>query len=386
MFRIFSSFSKSIQSSKQLINFKNTQYSMPYYAVAAGWEVGIFDTWAICEKKVKGFSKPKFKKFKTREEAQEFLKANGVNTETPEIETTSYNPRQDAVPLARTPKKEREAKLRQLVEQKLAKSKDTTVVKKRLRISSSEESDSDVELTPSPTEIEDFWPDDVEWDENDEDILLAAAAEVEGIPEVPLKRLFPFEDESGASSSKILKKYSHESKIWIPMGLKKIGNFEFPIDSEGYVIVYTDGSCLNNGHKNSVGGFGVYFSDDHPLNAAKPVVGRVTNNSGEIQASIHAIRLAKDLGIKKLCLSTDSQFLINSATSWIKNWKRKGWKLKSGDPVKNQEDFAILDQLLDGSVDIKWNYVKGHKGIVGNEKADRLAREGAALYKSMNGK
>lgn len=90
-------------------------------------------------------------------------------------------------------------------------------------------------------------------------------------------------------------------------------------------------------------------------NAGKPVGGRVTNNVGEIQASIYAIKIAKNLGIEKLCISTDSQFLIKSITMWIKGWKAKNWRLKNGDPVKNVVDFKELDSLLsDGQINIKW--------------------------------
>lgn len=90
-------------------------------------------------------------------------------------------------------------------------------------------------------------------------------------------------------------------------------------------------------------------------NVGKPVVGRVTNNVGEIQAAIYAIKTAKRLGITKLCLSTDSQFLINSITLWIKGWKAKNWRLKNGEPVKNVVEFKELDALLqDKSIEIKW--------------------------------
>ncbi|XP_055836426.1 uncharacterized protein LOC129921575 [Episyrphus balteatus] len=416
MLRIVTNFRKTINKFHLFINLNQLQlqHSMPYYAVAAGWEKGVYETWAICERRVKGFSKPIFKKFKTKEEAEAFLKAHGVGRFS---DDESFDPIDDAVPLGWVPKKEKDAKLRELLDKKLAKTKVVpSKQKKRYVISSSEESvananevkylgsssssssseesysesDDEVKSIRAKPEVVESWPDDVNWEEDDDDILLAAAAEVEGIPENsnPLKRKTPPETGGGgpSSSSKVLKKYSHESKIWEPIGLKKIGNFEFPIDSEGFVIVYTDGSCINNGKANAVAGYGVYFSEDHPLNAGKPVNGRVTNNAGEIQAAIYAIRIAKDFGIKKLCLSTDSQFLINAVTAWMKNWKRNGWRLKGGDPVKNKEDFVIIDGLLDGSINIKWNYVKGHKGIIGNEKADRLARQGAALYKSMIGK
>lgn len=88
---------------------------------------------------------------------------------------------------------------------------------------------------------------------------------------------------------------------------------------------------------------------------AKPVSGRATNNCGEIQASSLAIQLAGDCGIKKLCINTDSQFLINSATKWMGGWKRNGWKLKSGESVKNVIDFKSLDNMTSKyPIIIKW--------------------------------
>lgn len=65
--------------------------------------------------------------------------------------------------------------------------------------------------------------------------------------------------------------------------------------------------------------------------------------------------MAKQNGVKKLCINTDSQFLINSITKWIHGWKKKNWKLAGGDDVKNRVDFQELDKLLeDKTIEIKW--------------------------------
>ncbi|XP_044257007.1 ribonuclease H1 isoform X2 [Tribolium madens] len=131
-----------------------------------------------------------------------------------------------------------------------------------------------------------------------------------------------------------------------------------------YVIVYTDGACENNGRWGAKAGIGVWFGDNHPLNASQPV----------------KVQIARDNGIKKLQIITDSQFTINAMTKWIKAWKKNNWKLSSSNnPVKNKTDFQKLDKLCEG-LDIKWTHVAGHSGIEGNECADRLAREGAKLY------
>lgn len=119
-------------------------------------------------------------------------------------------------------------------------------------------------------------------------------------------------------------------------------------------------------------------------NQAEPVKGPPTNNRGEIQAASKAIELSAKSNVKKVCINTDSQFLIDSATKWMKGWKAKGWKLSSGKPVKNENDFRELDRVVNSNpdVEVKWTYVPAHSGIPGNEHADTLAKQGAQKYKN----
>lgn len=63
-------------------------------------------------------------------------------------------------------------------------------------------------------------------------------------------------------------------------------------------------------------------------------------------------------------------------TSWVQGWKEKGWRTSTGKEVINKEDFMELERLAQG-MDIQWMHVPGHSGFMGNEEADRLAREGA---------
>lgn len=88
---------------------------------------------------------------------------------------------------------------------------------------------------------------------------------------------------------------------------------------------------------------------------SEPVRGKATNNSGEIQAAIQAIKQAKQQGIKRLCINTDSHFVVNSITMWVPGWKKRGWKLANGEKVKNEIDFRELDALYNNdSMEIKW--------------------------------
>lgn len=143
------------------------------------------------------------------------------------------------------------------------------------------------------------------------------------------------------------------------------------------VVVYTDGCCSKNGQHGARAGIGVYWGPNHPLNVAERLSGRQTNQRAELQAACKALEQAIDLDIQKLVLYTDSKFTINGITSWVKNWKNNGWRLKSGGAVVNQEDFQKLDELNE-ELDVKWMHIPGHAGYLGNEEADRLSREGAA--------
>lgn len=156
---------------------------------------------------------------------------------------------------------------------------------------------------------------------------------------------------------------------------------KFSTDSEDYLIVYTDGSCEFNGRNGAKAGIGVYFGPNHPLNVSEPVKGRATNNTAEIQAATYALELSKASGFSKVAVHTDSQFMINCMTSWLKNWKKKNWVKSDGEPVKNKEDLITLDAATEGLA-VKWVHVKGHIGHEGNEMADKLARQGAKLYKA----
>lgn len=157
----------------------------------------------------------------------------------------------------------------------------------------------------------------------------------------------------------------------------------FKIEND-YYQVFTDGACPNNGKPGATAGIGVWWNHGHKLNIARRVAGpKQTNNVAEIQAICFALTQAKEADIKRIQINTDSQFVINSVTQWMEGWKRKGWKTSTGQDVKNKDDFLELDRIINEArkvgVDIKWNHVKGHANIEGNEQADRLAVLGAQM-------
>lgn len=100
---------------------------------------------------------------------------------------------------------------------------------------------------------------------------------------------------------------------------------------------------------------------------------QTTNNRMEMQAAIAALEFLKESGqIQPITLYSDSEYLINSITKWVKGWKNKGWKKSDGKPVLNQDLLETLDRLNNSKV--KWEYVRGHAGNIGNERCDAIAR------------
>lgn len=92
-----------------------------------------------------------------------------------------------------------------------------------------------------------------------------------------------------------------------------------------------------------------------------------------MQAAIAALQFLKNSSqTDPVTLYTDSEYLINCVTKWVKGWKKKGWKKSDGSPVLNQDLLEILDEL--NSPQIKWEYVRGHAGNFGNERCDAIAR------------
>jgi ribonuclease HI len=139
--------------------------------------------------------------------------------------------------------------------------------------------------------------------------------------------------------------------------------------------IYTDGACTGNP---GPGGWGVvvYFSDGsiHEMGDASP---HTTNNKMEMQAAIAALKfLHASAQTEPITLYTDSEYLINCVTKWVKSWKKKGWKKSDGHPVQNQDLLEILDEL--NTLPVKWQHVRGHSGNIGNERCDVIARSFAS--------
>jgi ribonuclease HI len=94
----------------------------------------------------------------------------------------------------------------------------------------------------------------------------------------------------------------------------------------------------------------------------------------ELTAVIEALRSLKRPS--RVVIYTDSQYVQKGITEWIGAWKARGWRTASKEPVKNADLWKALDELAQGH-EIRWEWVRGHSGHDGNERADALANKGA---------
>jgi len=135
-------------------------------------------------------------------------------------------------------------------------------------------------------------------------------------------------------------------------------------------VIYTDGACSGNP---GPGGWGAVILDEEKNETN--ISGEeksTTNNRMELVAPIMALRKIKKAS--KIIIYTDSTYLKNGITTWIKNWEKNGWKSANKKPIKNKDLWVTLNELSKEHV-IDWKWVKAHTGNKYNEIADKLASE-----------
>ena len=137
------------------------------------------------------------------------------------------------------------------------------------------------------------------------------------------------------------------------------------------VRIHTDGGCLGNPGPGGWAAVLEYGPHRRELSGGEPAT---TNNRMELTAALQAL-----LSLREPCaveLFTDSTYVRNGITQWIRGWRARGWVTSQKQPVKNEDLWRALDAAT-APHQITWQWLRGHSGHPENERCDALA--GAAI-------
>lgn len=134
--------------------------------------------------------------------------------------------------------------------------------------------------------------------------------------------------------------------------------------------LYADGACRGNP---GPGGWGALVLGPEGERELFGGERETTNNRMELRAVIEGLQaLPAGSAVRVL---TDSQYVQKGISEWIHGWKKRGWLTADRKPVKNADLWRALEAAAAGH-QVEWTWVKGHAGVEGNERADRLANRG----------
>ena len=142
------------------------------------------------------------------------------------------------------------------------------------------------------------------------------------------------------------------------------------------IEIYTDGACLGNPGPGGWGALLRYRTTERELSGGEPLT---TNNRMELMGAIAALEALSEPCT--IVLHTDSQYVRQGITEWMRNWIKRGWKTAGGGQVKNQDLWQRL-QVACERHQIDWRWVKGHSGHPENERVDALASAAAREQRS----
>jgi ribonuclease HI len=136
------------------------------------------------------------------------------------------------------------------------------------------------------------------------------------------------------------------------------------------VTIYTDGGAKPN--PGGPGGWGVLLIYGQHTKELSGGEVSSTNNRMELTAACEALEALKQPC--EVTIYTDSQYLKNGITEWLKNWVKNGWRTSNKKPVINQD---LWERLYEDTQrhDIQWKWMRGHAGNKFNEQVDQLATE-----------
>lgn len=186
------------------------------------------------------------------------------------------------------------------------------------------------------------------------------------------------------------------------------------VENKFNMVVYSDGSCKPNpgfigygvhaytydstvpkknyggkGQRLTPAGYKLKESKEEDAPTVTPIkvydiIGSSTaigsNNTAEILGAKAGLKLALQESVKKVLIKTDSQYVCRGFNEWLDKWAKNNWINREGRYIANlnnwQEIYKTRDELRQNGIEVVMEWVKGHIGHPGNEKADKLANIG----------
>jgi ribonuclease HI len=143
------------------------------------------------------------------------------------------------------------------------------------------------------------------------------------------------------------------------------------IHMQSNIIIFTDGASSGNP---GPGGWGTLVSYEGKVSELGGGEERTTNNRMELQAVLEGLSFVIEQGVSNIpiTLYTDSSYVSNGITTWIKGWQKRNWTNQAGDQIANVDLWKKMGEVLK-DVSVKTVQISGHSGIPGNERVDEIA-------------
>jgi len=140
------------------------------------------------------------------------------------------------------------------------------------------------------------------------------------------------------------------------------------------IICYCDGACAGNP---GPGGWGaIVWSPDGQVRELGGAENPTTNNRMELQGAIHSLHLVRSQDNLSVHVYTDSSYVVKGISEWVWGWRRRGWVKQDGKPVLNRDLWETLLRLVEArrsTGPVTFHHVRGHAGVPGNERCDRIS-------------
>lgn len=151
------------------------------------------------------------------------------------------------------------------------------------------------------------------------------------------------------------------------------------IDIMDYLIIFTDGSCKNNGKDDAKAGIGIYFPCGEYSNFGEKFENKPTNQRAELYAIYKALDIIKDTKVKHIRIYSDSMYAIQCLTVWIDSWIKNKWIASGKTKVKNKDIIEPTYNLLQKFKDVQFVHVRAHTKAdtleaIFNDRVDKIAQ------------